>query len=102
MGQRLSHAVLAAILLLGLQPQLGAQRSSRRLQELERRLAEERQSLLEQLERAQDDEHRAEITAAFPRAELVTELESIASAERGSDAGARAGLACVSIGALLG
>jgi hypothetical protein len=101
MVQRLS-LVLAAILLLGSQLPLGAQGSSQRLQELERRLAEEQQSLLEQLERAQDDEHRAEITAAFPRDELVTELEAIASAEPESDAGARAGLACVSIGALLG
>lgn len=91
--------ILAGILFLQLP--LEAQGSSQRLQELERRLAEESKSWLESREQAQSDEERAEIAAAFPRDDLVPELESIASAERGSDAAARAWLACLRIGALL-
>jgi hypothetical protein len=77
------------------------QENAQRLQELESRLADESETWLEFREHARSDEERAELVAAFPRDELVRELEAIAGAERDSDTGARAWLACMRLGALL-
>jgi hypothetical protein len=88
-----------ALLLLGL-PGL-AQTSAQRLQELERRFAEERRGYLEFARQARSPEERAELAAAFLRADLVPALEELVAAEPATDLGARAGLTLLRIAALL-
>jgi hypothetical protein len=78
-----------------------AQTSAQRLQELERRFAEERKGYLEFAKQARSPEERAELAAAFPREEVVPALEELAGAEHASDLGARAGMTLLRIAALL-
>ncbi|MSR62022.1 MAG: redoxin domain-containing protein [Planctomycetes bacterium] len=85
----------SALLLL---PLLGAARPAapddpqavKQLQELERRLTEERAVWSELKQHAQTEAERAELAAAFPRDEFVPALTALANANKGTELAARA------------
>jgi hypothetical protein len=74
---------------------------AQRFQELQKRLTEERRSWSEFQRQARTSEERAELLAAFPRAEFVEELTDIAGAAKGTEVGAQAWRECLRLGAML-
>lgn len=87
--------------LAGAVPVLDERQLAVRLQDVERRLDDERKSWLEFRKQARSEEERAELVSAFPRDEFLEELSALAGEAKGTELAARAWLDVLRIGALL-
>jgi len=77
------------------------QQTAKQLQELQKRLDEERASWLEFRRNAKTEAERAELVSAFPRDEFVSELEALTKAGPGNEIAARAWYELMRLGAML-
>lgn len=87
--------------LAGAAPVFDERQLAVRLQDVERRLDDERKSWLEFKKQAKTEAERAELVAAFPRDEFVDELTAIASEAKGTEIAARAWIDLFRIASLL-
>src|SRR5262245_32066982 len=92
---------LALLALLGTASRAAGQAAQGHLQELERRLDEERENWLEFRRQAASEAERTALVQAFPRDEFVDELTAIAGEAKDSEVAARAWLDIFRLGGLL-
>lgn len=97
---RLAFAVSIALFALPPTP-MAAQDAALRLQELQKRLEPELKSWSDFRQQARTKEERAELLAAFPREEFVSELEALVSSAKGGETAARALRILMRLGARL-
>jgi hypothetical protein len=82
-------------------PAVDERQLARELDGIVQRLDEERRTWRDARAQAATDAERAELVAAFPRAEYVGELEALATKAKGTGVGARAWLHLYRLGCLL-